>query len=269
MDRDRNSRNRISGNRITGDLWGNAVQAQHIHGDVTFNTRHRWWLTALAVVIAVGAATLAGYWINRPGEEGKALAGPPPPKLVSQVNYYGCGKQYLEGDPKDADVERLKLGKDPTIVHTTASLLRLDVYAQNPSPQEILLLDLRVEVRTRTSPPTSGYIASPGGCGSVLKPRFFEADLTKETVTPEPGEQGEPAVGFPYQVSQGDPELFRLYFVELTDYVEFLVVLDVVVEGRQYEIRLDNEGRFYKVTGQGDLPQYGLNNQGDGLVPSS
>ncbi|GLZ35951.1 hypothetical protein Lesp02_81380 [Lentzea sp. NBRC 105346] len=255
-------------NRISGNLWGNAVQARDIHGDVTFIVRHRWWLTALLVVIGIAASTTAVYWITRPGEVGTAKAGPPPPRLVSKVSYESCGLQHHEGDPKAADVGRIKKGEDPTLTHVQSSLLTLDIYAQNPSPQEVILTDLRVEVHKKTSPPTTGYLADTSPCGGPVEPRYLLVDLkpVTPTVVPDPGEQGEEPVKFPYQVKQGDPELFRLHFAELTDYVEFLVVLDVIVEGREYQIPLDNEGRYFKVTGPSDLPRYQA--QGDRLVPS-
>jgi hypothetical protein len=255
-------------NRISGHLWGNAVQAGQIHGDVTFNVKHRWWLTALAVVIAVGAATVAGYFLDR-GTEGVPVAGPPAPKLVSSVAYYACGYQYHEGDPASADVKRISEGKDPTLVFQQSSLLTFDLYAQNPSQQEILLVDLKVEVHQRRLVPPTGFMANSGGCGAPLKPRYFEADLMHETVTPKNGEDGEPAVDFPFQVSQGDPELFRVLFADVTGLVEFAVLLHVVVEGRDYEIRLDNGGRYYKVIGPTDLPKYEVDDEADRLVPAA
>ncbi|TWP46729.1 hypothetical protein FKR81_34650 [Lentzea tibetensis] len=253
-------------NRISGHLWGNAVQAQEIHGDVTFNVKHRWWLTALAVVIAVGAATVAGYFLNR-GTAGVPVAGPPAPKLVSKAAYYGCGWQYHDGDPAKADVARVAAGKDPTLVFQQSSLLTFDLYVQNPSAQEILLTDLKVETVRRGDVPTTGFMANSGLCGSALEPRYFEADVLKEQVTPKQGEDGSPAVDFPFKVSAGDPELLRTHFADVTGLVEFVVVLAIVVEGRDYEIRLDNGGQHYKVIGPTTLPRYQVNDEADRLLP--
>ncbi|MET1072831.1 MAG: hypothetical protein ABWY11_09330 [Umezawaea sp.] len=236
-----------------------SFQARDVHGDVSvtgrsWSPRAKW--TAAAAVLLLAAAAVTAVVLSRRGPE----------LVTTQRVDTKCTTRHVDGDPEEVDVERVWQSNADAL--TTGMKLRITV--QNPSPDELLLMGVGIEVVRRTPPPAGGFFMPVDvGCGDPVLPRAFEVDLNHSPPSvlarpSEPGTQGEvvPAVDFPFQIGQGDPEVLDLRFTDVADLVEFAVVLDVVVDGDRTTVRLDHGGRPYRLTGTGGRPRFSVVGRG-------
>lgn len=222
-----------SRNVVGRNIRGTVFQAGVIHGGVTFHgsgqRRFRVLATLLVVAVALGwpAAT-------SPRQQ--------PPQLQAKeklINW--CARKLV-------DDERSRMG-GPT--GYTAGLV-YEIVVQNPSDAEIILTELRADVRRRQSRPSNGRLdPAPRTCrfwtDQPVRDLVVNLDVDHPRAVSGVREQADgrfslhlptaepPRKSFPYKVLRGEPEVFHVGFESSQCDCEFTLVLGATVEGEAIE----------------------------------
>ncbi|MGW2962172.1 hypothetical protein ACWDGI_27420 [Streptomyces sp. NPDC001220] len=139
-------------------------------------------------------------------------------------------------------------------VHAYRVVIR--VALQGKTTDSVVLHALRVGVDSRSTP--RGAVYNPdGGCGG-LPARYFGVDLDDRNLTVETkaGQDGTPAVKFPYVISSTEPEVFLVSAETAKCDCEFHLDLDWTSGDHEGTARIyDGKNRF-RVVGPENLPTH-------------
>ncbi|MFE3682163.1 hypothetical protein ACFXPM_02855 [Streptomyces sp. NPDC059095] len=181
-----------------------------------------------------GSATLPSYVHLQAQED-----------CASDVHYYAeTAADYQNGDKRG----QRSLGP-----------VAVDITSQTSSDEAVLLVGMRVLDVQRQPAPTTGIAVQDGGCGGQVDVRPFATNLNKPDppIFAEPS-SGHPPVKFPYKISPGDPEVFRLAVDNTTCFCAFAVELDWIAAGKAGKTILDNGGKGFLSAAAPAVPAYQL-----------
>ena len=219
-----------------------------------------------ATIRSSGSAGSGGP-TSRPGSAAAAapLKSDIDPNVNIQAQFQACDAMYLSGTPQQA--EQGGILHDPIqagAVFTGESHPAIEITAQTPSSEAIILQGVHIRVLHQAPDPTTGFIYYDlKGCGGCPTVRPFNLDLDQKTPVPisqpDPGTCGSrpgPPVSFPFIITPGDPEIFHLNMTDTQTDSTFDVEIDWVDNGRSGKTILDNGGKGYHLTGNKGLPLY-------------
>ncbi|MCP2259014.1 hypothetical protein LX15_002713 [Streptoalloteichus tenebrarius] len=272
--------------RVEGRIGGHSVQAGRIDGGVHIHptapaTRRRavflWLAPALTLVVAVAAFV---FWLYGPrttaapgpGGDGNRAGDPPHhdvPLTAKVSTVHGCpGGNWVVPQGVDlaalppADALNDEWARRQGAVAASQAVYSITIQGKSPSVA-VVLQQMRVKVLDREPAPSTGVLVRTcTGAGDKF-PRHFRVDLDQKTPRatplagdgPEPGDgQGEPAVGFPYQVSATDTEVFWLFAVTRAHTVRWRVELDWTAMGRTGTYTIDHDGDPLRTAAGDALP---------------
>jgi plasmid maintenance system antidote protein VapI len=172
-------------------------------------------------------------------------------------------RQQVPPPPAEADAEAWALSQGA--LHGGTTNVRITV--QGTSATKVVLLGLRARVVSRQNPVQRAAYEMGDGCGGGLLPRLFRVNLdaTRPVPRSEPGSDGErtiPAVGFPYGVSQTEPEVLLVTGQTLHCYCRWYLELEWASQGRTGIMLIDDHGRPFETSGVAGLPRYGWDPKG-------
>ncbi|MER7403435.1 helix-turn-helix domain-containing protein [Streptomyces sp. NPDC000070] len=130
---------------------------------------------------------------------------------------------------------------------------RVSVTVQGTGDKAVVIESLHVRVVGSAAPLAWTAYEMGSGCGGGVEPREFGLDLdaAQPTVAPKGGQRG-----FPYKVSQSDPEV--LYITAHTDTrdVKWQLELQWSSGGRQGTIEIKDGGKPFRTTSKTGRPHY-------------
>ncbi|MFJ2438771.1 helix-turn-helix domain-containing protein [Streptomyces anulatus] len=205
--------------------------------------------------------------------------GAPPAVSISSYNWAEpCGQHYLVNrgpddlDPPPAPQDRRGWAESYGGIDAGNMLLQLTV--QGTSREAVVLKDMNVRVVSRKAPlPWSAYLMG-NGCGSGIMPQTFAShlDAGHPTLRPVPGTQGDievPAVDFPYKVTSEDVEVFNLDMTAVSYDVTWYLELGWSSGGKEGVLRIDDQGKPFRLSGMKGRPEYVYGNEEVGWEPAT
>lgn len=131
------------------------------------------------------------------------------------------------------------------------------ITVQGVSGQTVVLQSMTVEIVHRAKPMSGIYL--PVGCQGELPPRQYVLNLDSPTprVVPQPG-----SVGFPYVVSNDDPEQFVVTPDTSDGDVQWRMFLTWSSGSRHGQIVLDDSGKPFRTTAIASARKYCNGNAG-------
>ncbi|MFI5740045.1 helix-turn-helix domain-containing protein [Streptomyces anulatus] len=205
--------------------------------------------------------------------------GAPPAVSISSYNWAEpCGQHYLVNrgpddlDPPPAPQDRRGWAESYGGIDAGNMLLQLTV--QGTSREAVVLKDMNVRVVSRKAPlPWSAYLMG-NGCGSGIMPQTFVShlDAGHPTLRPVPGTQGDievPAVDFPYKVTSEDVEVFNLDMTAVSYDVTWYLELEWSSGGEEGVLRIDDQGKPFRLSGMKGRPEYLYGNEEVGWLPAT
>jgi hypothetical protein len=204
---------------------------------------------------------------SRPGSVAAAapLKSDVDPNVSIQAQFQACDAVYLSGTPQQVEQNgTLHHPVQAGAVFTGKSLPVIEITAQTPSSEAIVLSGIHIRTLKATPDPTSGFLYYElKGCGGCPTVRPFNVDLDQKVpiavAQPDPGTCGPkagPPVTFPFIITPGDPEIFHLNMTDAQTDSTFNVEIDWVDNGRSGKTILDNGGKGYHLIGSKGLPLY-------------
>lgn len=156
-------------------------------------------------------------------------AGPPPPNeqdapgWVSALGGVASGSQYIE------------------------------LALQGTGSETVVLKDLNVRVVASEAPLAWNDFGTGSGCGGGVTTRAFSVDLDagRPDVVPQGGQRG-----FPYSVSESDPEVFYVTANVSEHAVSWYLELEWSSGGREDTLRIDDHGKPFRTSGAQGRPSY-------------
>ncbi|MEV6472424.1 helix-turn-helix transcriptional regulator [Streptomyces sp. NPDC051657] len=213
------------------------------------------------------------------GGGGGTGLGAPPAVSISSYNWdEPCGQHYLVDrgpenlDPPPAPQDRRGWAESYGGVDAGNMLLQLTV--QGTSREAVVLKGMNIRVISRKAPlPWSAYLMG-NGCGSGIMPQTFAShlDAGHPTLRPVPGTQGDievPAVDFPYRVSSEDVEVFNLDLKAVSYDVTWYLELEWSSGGKEGVLRIDDQGKPFRLSGMKGRPEYLYGNEEVGWQPAA
>ncbi len=139
--------------------------------------------------------------------------------------------------------------------------LRLQLTAQSRPGEPVVLHTLYVKVVNSAPAPTGNGYTLTSGCGGGLDPALFAIDLDAtrpraHSVSGFDGGDRQPAVNFPLQVSESDPEVLDVDAHTLDHDVSWYLYLVWSSGTRQGTLRIDNHGHPFRTVGLKGDPLY-------------
>ncbi|MET9829242.1 hypothetical protein ABZ078_08005 [Streptomyces sp. NPDC006385] len=131
---------------------------------------------------------------------------------------------------------------------------RVSVTVQGTGDRAVVIESLQVRVVGSGAPlPWTAYEMGVG-CGGGVEPREFGLDLdaARPTVVPKGGQRG-----FPYKVSQSDPEVFYITAHTGTRDVKWYLELQWSSGGRQGTLEIKDGEKPFRTTSMTGRPLYG------------
>ncbi|MEU9364179.1 hypothetical protein [Streptomyces avermitilis] len=141
---------------------------------------------------------------------------------------------------------------------TAADLTTIRLTLQGRSTNSVVLHGLRVGVESRSRPKGAAYDLGLS-CGGIT-PRHFEVDLDgpKVVAAPRAGDDGTPAVNFPYRISSTEPEVFLVHARTGTCDCRFHLNLDWTSGDRKGTLRIADGKSPFRVIGTQQLRLFEL-----------
>lgn len=187
--------------------------------------------------------------------------------VKSQVWQLDCDHDYVIAKPPEqvpppptsADAEGWAASQ--TAVHGRTTNLRISVQGRGSAAVVLEALHVRVVDRVTPADRSGAAYSMYEGCGAVLVPRHFAVNLDarRPLARSMPGNDPDrpaPAIGFPYRVSLGDPEVLMLAARTVTCTCAWYLDLDWSSQGRTGTVRIDDHGRPFRTTSIEGLPHY-------------
>jgi hypothetical protein len=250
-----------------------------------------WWRRQWKVLAGVLATVLTGVLTTAltgaldagVSRVRSAVFGAPavslPLSATVEVNGYATCANYAVGRPPS---DMPPAPADPSAFHAWAtqlggvslSAMTLKLTLHGRSPNAVVLHGLTVTVTKRTSPPSHETYGLESGCGASVSPRIFSIGLDSATpkVRAIAGEDASgaviPAVGFPYRISETEPEVFVIRAETDRLLVDWHLGLRWSSDGRDGELVINDRGRDFRIAPrpQGIHPNW-VYNRGD--IPGS
>jgi hypothetical protein len=169
-------------------------------------------------------------------------------KPLSEIKYPNSGNL---GDAKVWEAWARKNGG------IESSTTGIEVVIEGTTPYPVILTGLTVDV-VRRAPPPRGIRIVPFGGGPVGK-RLFNVDLDDNppTITALPDEFSDAgAIDFPYQVSQTDPEVFRILASTNKCDCSWRAKLHWVYHGQQGVTVIDDNGQPFRTASPSNTTSY-------------
>ncbi|MEU3464288.1 helix-turn-helix domain-containing protein [Streptomyces sp. NPDC006733] len=141
---------------------------------------------------------------------------------------------------------------------------RVALTVQGTGAQTVVLEALHVSIVSRNAPLAWNDYAMGVGCGGGVETKSFDIDLDSgsPTVTIKNGQRG-----FPYSVSQSDPEVFYVTAHTKAHDVRWSLTLDWSSGGRHGTVRADNNGTPFRTSTAADRPGYDYPLGGSDWIP--
>ncbi|MER6010628.1 helix-turn-helix domain-containing protein [Streptomyces bluensis] len=117
----------------------------------------------------------------------------------------------------------------------------------------VVLEALHVRVVEKSGPLAWNDFAMGVGCGGGVGTAAFGVDLDagRPAISPKAGQRD-----FPYKVSESDPEVFYVFADARTHNVSWYLELDWSSGDRQGTVRIDNNGKPFRTSGNVGRPAY-------------
>ncbi|GAP50122.1 transcriptional regulator [Streptomyces azureus] len=130
---------------------------------------------------------------------------------------------------------------------------RVSVTVQGTGDKAVVIESLHVRVVGSAAPLAWTAYEMGSGCGGGVEPREFGLDLdaAQPTVAPKGGQRG-----FPYKVSQSDPEVLYITAHTGTRDVKWQLELQWSSGGRQGTIEITDGGKPFRTTSKTGRPHY-------------
>ncbi|MDX3513057.1 helix-turn-helix transcriptional regulator [Streptomyces caniscabiei] len=171
-----------------------------------------------------------------------------------------CSQRYL-ADRTPARVAPPPLEQDaPAWVSSEGAVASgeqfLTLTVQGTGEETVVVRSLKVRMTDKRSPLAWNDYAMgyPGvGCGAGVPTRSFTIalDAARPAVQPKAGSRN-----FPYSVSQSDPEVFYVTADASAYYVSWYLELEWTAGSRSGTLRLDDDGRPFRTSGNNGRPAY-------------
>ncbi|MFG2263084.1 helix-turn-helix domain-containing protein [Streptomyces sp. NPDC048720] len=129
----------------------------------------------------------------------------------------------------------------------------LALTVQGTGRATVVLEDLHVRVVEKSAPLAWNDFAMGVGCGGGVETASFGTDLDagRPTLTPKAGQRD-----FPYKVSESDPEVFYVFADARAHNVSWYLELDWSSGARHGTVRVDDDGRPFRTSGNVGRPAY-------------
>ncbi|MCF0077575.1 hypothetical protein [Streptomyces lomondensis] len=131
---------------------------------------------------------------------------------------------------------------------------RVSLTVQGTGDKAVVIESLDVRVVGSGAPLDWNAFVMGVGCGGGVEPREFGLDLdaARPAVRPKAGQRG-----FPYSVSQSDPEVLYITAQTKTRDVKWYLVLEWSSGGRQGTLEITDGGKPFRTTSMTGRPLYG------------
>lgn len=131
---------------------------------------------------------------------------------------------------------------------------RVSLTVQGTGDKAVVITSLHVRVVGSGAPLDWNAFVMGVGCGGGIEPREFELDFDspRPTVRPKGGQRG-----FPYSVSQSDPEVLYITAHTSSRDVKWYLVLEWSSGGRQGTIEIKDGGKPFRTASMTGRPLYG------------
>lgn len=147
-----------------------------------------------------------------------------------------------------------------------AGTTTVEVLLQGNPGETVVLQALTVHV-IRRAHPLRGYVYRPTGCGAALQARPFKVNLNRPApvAEPQPGSQFNPVtgrmqplppVGFPFVISNTDPEDFVITATAIRSDCTWDLQLTWSSNGTSHTSVITNAGQPFQTTAEHGLPVY-------------
>lgn len=129
----------------------------------------------------------------------------------------------------------------------------LALTVQGTGRATVVLEDLHVRVVEKSAPLAWNDFAMGVGCGGGVGTAAFGVDLDagRPALSPKAGQRD-----FPYKVSESDPEVFYVFADARAHNVSWYLELDWSSGDRHGTVRIDDEGRPFRTSGNLGRPAY-------------
>ncbi|WP_105971654.1 helix-turn-helix domain-containing protein [Streptomyces geranii] len=135
----------------------------------------------------------------------------------------------------------------------TAGQQLVALTVQGTGQATVVLEDLHVRVVARNEPLAWNDYQMHDGCGGGVDTKAFDVDLDdgRPLVAPRSGQRG-----FPYKVSESDPEVFYVFADARAYDVGWYLELEWSSGKRHGILRVDDNGSPFRTSGNGGRPSY-------------
>jgi transcriptional regulator with XRE-family HTH domain len=168
-----------------------------------------------------------------------------------------CEGKYLINRPP-GEVSPPVMGQDvPGWVKAHGAIAadgqRVALTVQGTGDETVVIESMHVRVVNSSEPPAWNAYLGSSGCGGGVETRSFDTDLDAghPTIVPKAGQRG-----FPYKVSQSDPEVLYVTAHASAHDVNWYVEVQWSSGGRQGTIRIDDHGKPFRTSGSRGRPVY-------------
>ncbi|WP_018547792.1 helix-turn-helix domain-containing protein [Streptomyces sp. LaPpAH-108] len=168
-----------------------------------------------------------------------------------------CEAKYLINRPPD-QVAPPVMGQDvPGWVAAHGAIAadeqRVALTVQGTGDETVVIESMHVVVVDSSTPPAWNAYLGSSGCGGGVETRSFATDLDAghPVIVPKAGQRG-----FPYKVSQSDPEVLYITAGADSHDVRWYVDLQWNSGGRQGTLRISDHGTPFRTTGSHGRPTY-------------
>ncbi|MET8814376.1 helix-turn-helix transcriptional regulator [Streptomyces sp. NPDC004549] len=168
-----------------------------------------------------------------------------------------CEAKYLINRPP-GQVSPPVMGQDvPGWVKANGAVAadeqRVALTVQGTGDETVVIESMHVVVVDSNAPPAWNAYLGSSGCGGGVETRSFgtNLDAAHPVVVPKAGQRG-----FPYKVSQSDPEVLYITADADTHDVRWYVDLQWNSGGRQGTLRISDHGVPFRTTGSHGRPTY-------------
>ncbi|MER5434887.1 helix-turn-helix transcriptional regulator [Streptomyces sp. NPDC002588] len=168
-----------------------------------------------------------------------------------------CGDSFLINRPPSEvappPVEQDAPGWAKAHGAIAADTQRVALTVQGTGDATVVIESMYVRVAGSSRPPAWNAYRGWAGCGAGVQTRSFDTDLdaTHPVIAPKAGQPG-----FPYKVSQSDPEVLYITANVTAHDVSWYVELQWSSGGRQGTIRIDDHGKPFRTSGSKGRPSY-------------
>ncbi|MFE1442710.1 helix-turn-helix domain-containing protein [Streptomyces sp. NPDC058739] len=169
-----------------------------------------------------------------------------------------CGGWYLinlppSKVPPPPPVEQDEPGWVKANGAIAADMQRVALTVQGTGDETVVIESMYIRVVSSSAPPAWNEYRGWAGCGGGVETRSFDTDLdaVRPVIAPKAGQRG-----FPYKVSQSDPEVLYITGNVTAHDVSWYVELQWSSGGRQGTIRIDDHGKPFRTSGSQGRPVY-------------